>query len=631
MITFGNLSAALLFLLLPLLSLLWIWRGRQIKKSIDSWVSSDLQQQLATASSRENNLLELFIWNALGALLILALMDPRGNPRYITKEKVVQTPTNEVIFLVDASASMKATDTRTGQSRFEIAKEIAQQTIEQLSGSTVSLFAFTSQLTPLSPPTLDLLFVHLMLQQMQINEGDASGTDLYTALNDLIPTLSQRTAPKTLVLISDGEDTIPEAKEALTATLDKIILLNTTIEVVAMGSSTGGIVPGITYNGKPVVSIPDEPMLQQIAARGRGNYLNGSSNSSLALATKLAGFIWEGNHASLATGKVHESEILYDHYRFYPVAAALILLIVYRFFPALWFFSWIFLISSSVSAETSFSHAMNQLEAGDLPQAIREWGALAATSKSPWEQGVFLYNLASAYIQQEKWQDAQNTLQLISLTAETPNYLTYHVMWNKAWVNYKLNNPPESSLIMLNQAKSAYCDWLNSIGATDCNPPKRYEAFERLILSTNYQKPVKKTFIPNPDPVSILIQLIALQESGNKKEALLATVAFEERSNAVQKEKFFTACQFHPWNEVYPPFFEGVALMKQNLDDPILQAKALLKFKDALAKLTQPPEKFKGSCWEGANANILQDLQAMNENDTMKKKPQKVKEGVKPW
>ena len=155
--------------------------------------------------------------------------------------------------------------------------------------------------------------------------------------------------------------------------------------------------------------------------------------------------------------------------------------------------------------------------------------------------------------------------------------------------------------------------------------------FERLILGTPYQSPPKITFVPNPDPVSILIQVIALQESGNVAEVLLATAAFEQRSLAIQKERFFTECQFHPWNEVYPPFFEGVTLTKQNPKDPILQAKALLKYKEALAKLTQPPEKFKGSCWEGANANILQDLQSMNESDKQQKKQQKIKGGNKPW
>ncbi len=631
MIVFGTPAAALLFILLPLISLIWYWKGYRLKKLLNHWISSPLQSQLATTSSRHNNLTELFIWNIFAGLVIFALMDPRGNPRYLTKEKVVETPSNEVIFLIDASASMNATDTRTGQSRFEIGKEIAQQTIEQLQGSSVSLFAFTSQLTPLSPPTLDLLFVHMMLQQMQINEGDVSGTDLYTALNELIPTLSQRTTPKTVVLISDGENTLPETKDAITATLDKIIQLNTTVEVIGIGSSIGGVVPGVTYNGKPVVSIPDEQLLQQVAARGRGNYLKGSSSSSLALATELASAIRDGSHGALISGAATQSEILYDHYRFYPLCAALVLLLIYRFFSWTRVFVWMILTLPTLSAETPFTHALYQLQAEDFPQAIREWGALAATSKSPWERGVSLYNLSCAYIAQEKWQDAFNTLQLIPLTQETPAYLTYHVLWNKAWVNFKLKNSQQTTLEMISQSKTAYCDWLKAIGAADCTPPARYETFERIALSTPSIKPAKRTFISNPDPVNILIQLIALQEAGNISEVLFAAAAFEERSLSLQKEKFFESCQFHPWNEVYPPFFEAVTLGKKDPNDPTLQAKALVKYKEALSKLTQPPEKFKGSCWEGTNANILQQLQSMNQSDTQQKKPQKVKGGNKPW
>lgn len=632
MITFGNLSAAFLFVLLPLISLLWVWKGERIKRAVGKWISPNLQRQVVAISSSRKMVMELLFWNGIMALLILALMDPRGNPRYLTTQKHVEKSSGDILFLIDASASMSVTDTRTKQSRFEIAKEIAQQTIEQLSGNTIAAFAFTSELLPLSPPTLDLLFVHMMINQLEVNEGGSVGTSLVDALEQLIPTLSQDSASKTVVVLSDGENTEPESLEDVYALIDKMVQLKTVVEVVGVGSPGGGVIPGMVYEGKAVTSVPDLVLLQQIAARGRGNYLNALENSSLAIATELTRDIRAENHSSVTVGEHSYSEVLYTHYRAYPVALALLLLVIYRLSPL--FLSFVFLccVQTHLSAESPFLHAKHQLEAGDLPQAVREWSSLAMTNKSLWDQSVSLYNLAYAQILQKKWQDAINTLDLIPLSNDTPEYLTYHVLWNKAWANFQLKNAPEMTLEMINKSKKAYCDWLMAIGAKDCSPPPRYENFTRLVLSTPYTKPAKQTFNYDPDPIKILKQLISLLEQDNILEVLAAASSFEFRSLELQKERFFKECQFHPWNEVYPPFFEGVTLLKRDAQDQVLQAKALVKFREALEKLQQPPEKFKGSCWGGSNPNLLQQLQSMNNSDKQPKKQQKVKGGGgKPW
>lgn len=632
MITFGNIPAAFLFLLLPLFSIFWTWKGYAIRRALRGWMSPALQARLMSGGTERRSLVELLFWNVIASLLILALMDPRGNPRYLTVEKNVETSAGEIVFLIDASASMTATDTRTGQSRFEIAKEIAQQTIEQISGNSIALFAFTSQLTPMSPPTFDLLFVHMMVNQLMINEGDATGTDLYVALNDLLPTLAQSTTAKTVVLLTDGENTDQKPSENLDPVIDKMLQLNTNIEVVGVGSEKGKVIPGLLYEGKPVISVPDLTLLQRIAARGRGNYLSASSNSSLAVASELTSFIRRDNHGTMKIGSSSQAQVLYTHYRFYPIAAALILLLFYRLFPSFWIFVLLCTFQNTMSAESSYTHALHQLQAGDLPQAAREWGSLATIGKSPWEQGVSLYNLACVEIAEEKWRDALNTLDMISIAKTTPEYLTYHVLWNKAWVNFKLKNDPATTLDFLEKSKIAYCDWLKAIGASDCSPPPRYATFKKIIETTPYKKPEKSSFVQDPDPVNILKQLITLLEQDNILEVLIAASAFEQQTMILQKERFYTACQFHPWNEVYPPFFDGVTLIKRDPNDPILQAKALLKFKEALEKLTQPPEQFKGSCWGGKNTNLLQELQMMNNSDTPKQSAKEIKSGGgKPW
>jgi hypothetical protein len=402
-----------------------------------------------------------------------------------------------------------------------------------------------------------------------------------------------------------------------------------TLQVVGLGSAEGGVIPGVVWEGKPVVSVPNLNLLKQIAARGRGNYLSGSANSSLAIATELAHDIRAENSGAVSVGSETISEVVYTHYRTYPIVAALVLLILYRFTPLLSLF--VLCFQMSLNGDAAFAHAMYQLEAGDLPQAVREWTSIAATKKSPWEHGVALYNLGYAFLLQEKWQDAVNTFDMIPLTKDTPQYLAYHVEWNKAWGNFKLGNPPELILGMIEKSQDSYCEWMKAIGAKDCNPPPRYENFRKLVHATPYQREPVHPFVYDPDPVVILKQVIALLEQDNLVEVMTAISAFEFRSLEVQKEKFFTSCQFHPWNEVYPPFYQGVTLLRRNVQDQVLQAKALLKFREALDKLTQPPEKFKGSCWGGSNPNLLQQLQSMNLSDIQPVQRQKVKEGNKPW
>src|SRR5690606_21686855 len=89
---------------------------------------------------------------------------------------------HDVIFLVDASASMSVADMRGGLSRFNYAKEIVDAAISKLQGESVALSAFTSGVTVLSPLTMDYFFVRIMLKQMQINEGDIAGTNLVEAI-----------------------------------------------------------------------------------------------------------------------------------------------------------------------------------------------------------------------------------------------------------------------------------------------------------------------------------------------------------------------------------------------------------------------------------------------------------------
>jgi Ca-activated chloride channel family protein len=127
----------------------------------------------------------------------IALMQPVGNGHYpeqalpqanIGKMNIpleVKRKAHDVIFLIDASASMEVKDTREGKSRLDSAKEISDEIIRLLDGDNIALYAFTSKTTEVSPLTLDALYVRFMLSELGVNEGGFAGTDLTDALGTI--------------------------------------------------------------------------------------------------------------------------------------------------------------------------------------------------------------------------------------------------------------------------------------------------------------------------------------------------------------------------------------------------------------------------------------------------------------
>jgi len=311
-----------------------------------------------------------FYWGkvfALGlawCLVIFALMEPKGNGHYpsetlpIPSQQVQknETPANheaelrrkahDVIFLIDASASMSVMDSRNGNSRLEYAKEIVDEVVSRLTGETAALFAFTSVLTKLVPLTSDYLYLRLMLKEMHINEGDATGTDIKEALKDLRKLYYNKFSKelKTVLLFTDGGDNFLDtlqgkARENEINNIAQLVSpakeLNLRVFTIGMGSKKGKEIPGITYEGKPVNSSLDEELLKKISLEGRGEYYFANAFSSLDLAEDISrrmqqdnAYITEGSlKASYASSDKPQEDLIYDLYFQVPLGLAIILIV----------------------------------------------------------------------------------------------------------------------------------------------------------------------------------------------------------------------------------------------------------------------------------------------------------------
>jgi Ca-activated chloride channel family protein len=291
----------------------------------------------------------------------LALMQPQGNAHYPEEnltEKAkpgeqqlvpIKRRAHEVIVLVDASASMATVDTRPGVSRLDYAKDIADQIIRRLDGQSASLYAFTSSVIRMSPPTWDYIFVRLMLREIHINEGETSGTNIFEAMaymRDRFLKISS-TKLKTLILLSDGGDTrieslsgAPrrEAIQTLVNLLGDPQNQSLRLYTIGLGSLKGGEIPKLIYEGHPVHSALQEDLLRELARRGRGTYFSANDNTALSISQDLAiamqqdpPFLEEAT-ALKALGQGGKQKI-YDAYYQIPLSLALILLAFVLLWP----------------------------------------------------------------------------------------------------------------------------------------------------------------------------------------------------------------------------------------------------------------------------------------------------------
>ncbi len=298
-------------------------------------------------------------WSKVGMLsmvwllCVAALMGPQGNAHYPEEkqgqkkkpqvknvEVKLKRRFHNVIFLIDASASMSVTDTYNQTSRLDTAKDIADQTIRRLSGEQSTLFAFTSQPTLMSPVTMDYLFLRLMVRSIDINEGGVAGTDFFSSIQEVQKKylLRPSTELKTLVILSDGEDTSMEGLqgELLNQKMKSLFDLiegpqmNLRVITVGIGSSKGGMIPGLIFEGHSVHSSLDEELMRRLAAHGRGIYLPAREFTAISLAEEIIKDINQDNpyqdETSLITSLTANQQTVYDLYYQYPLGIALLLL-----------------------------------------------------------------------------------------------------------------------------------------------------------------------------------------------------------------------------------------------------------------------------------------------------------------
>lgn len=258
------------------------WAARGLwSRLVAGWSSAPQARRRVTAS------VALLAVAVLGAALALT------RPRWGVSEETVEREGVDVVFVVDTSLSMGATDVT--PSRLEVARTLVRRLIHEMPGNRVALVGAEGDGAVLSPLTADAAVVELVLDGLEPGSLPTPGTELGHAL-DLVPELfppgSER--HRAAVLLSDGEDHGGGLKPRIGALEEAGVI----VHALGIGTPEGAPVPlppdrrsGGVQNagrgagtqepagvkrrgdGSVVISTLHETVLEQIAHATGGVYL----------------------------------------------------------------------------------------------------------------------------------------------------------------------------------------------------------------------------------------------------------------------------------------------------------------------------------------------------------------------
>ncbi len=205
-----------------------------------------------------------------GAVGLVAL----AGPRWGLRPERTEVRGVDVVFAVDLSASMSATDLP--PSRIEAARLELGDMIRQLQGHRLGLVGFAGRAYAMAPLTMDSAATELFTEGLGVDAIPVPGTALGDAVRVAVDRLPEEGEEGFVVLLTDGEDHHSQPLEAAREAARRGIRLL----VVGIGTPEGTTVPDpdqggqdlLDAEGRAVRSRLDEATLREMAAASGGLY-----------------------------------------------------------------------------------------------------------------------------------------------------------------------------------------------------------------------------------------------------------------------------------------------------------------------------------------------------------------------
>jgi len=252
-------------------------RRERFKRLGDLPVVSRLLPPLALRSRRWR----LMRLAAAGALVGIAA----SGPRWGVEQTVVRSRGIDMVFALDASLSMMATDDK--PNRLARMKQEVRRLREMSRGDRVGLIAFAGRSYVLSPLTIDAGALDLFLDNLDPSVVGQAGSSLAKAIRqgtDLL-LLTRTGADRALVLMSDGEAF--ESVEDVVAEARRAGQQGISVVTVGFGTQAGATIPvreGSTQtvkrdeNGQVVITHYQPEFLRAAAQAANGTFLDAAQS-----------------------------------------------------------------------------------------------------------------------------------------------------------------------------------------------------------------------------------------------------------------------------------------------------------------------------------------------------------------
>ncbi|MGH9380026.1 MAG: VWA domain-containing protein [Thermoanaerobaculia bacterium] len=311
----------------PLMALAAAWVWRRHLAALRAWAESGLWPRLGLQPGPGR-------WWLSALLLALAALAAGlglARPRWGQHEETVTRRGLDIVVVLDTSLSMVAQDVR--PNRLFVATSVARRLAAALPGSRLALVQTEGESLVLSPLTVDVAMLDLLLDPLEPGTLPSPGTWLTPALNEaarLLPAGAGR--GRAVVVLSDGEDhggRVAEAAESLAAEGIRVFAVGIgTLEGAPLPVGGDGEVEyKRTADDRVVISRLDEPMLEQLTRITGGRYLRAAHAG-----TDLHELV--GGLGELARGEARDTVVESGAERFqWPLAVAILTLGLWLLLP----------------------------------------------------------------------------------------------------------------------------------------------------------------------------------------------------------------------------------------------------------------------------------------------------------
>lgn len=277
MIEFANPIWLWAYLIIPLVISIHVFRFIRKKHPALLFSETASFKQLPGNNKQHLHWLDLLLFILGLACSIYALARPQE--QLTTVERNAEGI--DIVLALDISSSMKAEDLK--PNRFEAAREVAKEFIDQRISDRIGLVSFAMQSFTVCPPTLDYRLLKELINEVEmgvIQDGTAIGMGIATSVNRL---KDSEAKSKVIILLTDGQNNAGEIDPVTAADL----ALAYDIKIYTIGAGTRGTAPypvddpifGRRYRNIQVDI--DEDMLERVAELTGGKYFRATDSQEL--------------------------------------------------------------------------------------------------------------------------------------------------------------------------------------------------------------------------------------------------------------------------------------------------------------------------------------------------------------